>query len=139
MESKPSTWSYIVTALTNGFWPLISLGWGFIVAIERRRRRKNLNLKGANMSDKMKVEVEVSKETYELGKGVAAFVEAVKASQKDGWQTGADVPAVITAAIADLVPAMDGMSKVKDEVADKVAFANACALVGAAVLAAAMS
>jgi hypothetical protein len=91
------------------------------------------------MSDKMKVEVEVSKETYELGKGVADFVAAVKQSQKDGWQVGSDVPALITAAMANLLPAMDGMSKVKDEMADKAAFANACALIGAAVANAAMS
>lgn len=71
------------------------------------------------------VEVVVSKEAYELGQGIAKFVEAVKTATKDGFQVGQDVPPIISSALADLVPALDGAGKVGAETGDKQAFANA--------------
>jgi len=83
----------------------------------------------------LKIEVTCSKETYELGKGVAEFIGAIKVALADGWQLGNDMPVIISAALATLVPAVDGVTKVKEELAqDKKAFLNAASLTGAAVL-----
>jgi len=71
------------------------------------------------------VEVVVTKEAYELGQGLAKFVDTVKQAMADGFQAGQDVPPIISSAIADLVPALDGANKVGAESADKQAFANA--------------
>jgi hypothetical protein len=74
----------------------------------------------------MKVEVEVSKEAYELGLGLAKFHAVVKQAMADGWQTGTDIPPIIQSAIADLVPAMQGADQAGAEAkADKQQFANA--------------
>jgi hypothetical protein len=78
---------------------------------------------------KIDVSVSVSKEAYELGQGVAGFVGALKVALENGWQTGEDLPAVVTAAISNLVPALEGVSKVGDELKeDKAAFAKALGL-----------
>lgn len=85
----------------------------------------------------LKIEVSCSKETYELGKGVAEFIGAIKVALADGWQLGNDMPVIVSAALATLVPAVDGVTKVKEELAqDKKAFLNAASLTGAAVLSA---
>ena len=84
----------------------------------------------------MEVKVEVSKETWELGQGVAALVADVKAQVADGWQPVGDSVAIATATVKDLVPALAGVEKIKDELQDKAVFAQTAALVGAAVLAA---
>lgn len=85
---------------------------------------------------KLQVTLECAKETYELGKGVGDFVAAVKAALSNGWQAGEDVPAVITAALTCLVPALQGAEKIKDElVADKFGVANAAYVTGQAVIA----
>lgn len=67
------------------------------------------------MVEKLKVNVEVTKEAYELAQGINKFVGAVRASLADGWQTGQDVPAIVTAAIGSLVPSIQGIEKIKDE------------------------
>lgn len=75
---------------------------------------------------------EVSKETYELLIGVARLVEIVKNQVADGWQPGIDIPVIIASAIGDLVPAIQGVEKIKEEIAEnKVAFGHAL-LLGAA-------
>lgn len=61
------------------------------------------------------VSVDVSKEVYELGQGIVKFVSVVKKSLDDGWQVGSDFPAVMASAIKDLIPAMDGVSLMADE------------------------
>jgi len=74
---------------------------------------------------KMKVEVEISKESYELSHGIAKFIAAVKKEIADngGWSMTDDIPGIIAAAVADLIPAMDGVMSISDEMAeDKVAF-----------------
>lgn len=73
----------------------------------------------------MKVEVEVTKEAYELGQGIAKFHEAVKTALADGWDTTKDIPPIIQAAIVDLVPAMQGADQVGSEAKDKQPFTNA--------------
>lgn len=79
------------------------------------------------------VTLECSKELTELGQGLAKFLAAVKLATADGWQMGADLPAVISSAMAELVPAINGVTLIADEAKDKKAFANAVAVVGAAV------
>ncbi len=86
----------------------------------------------------MEVQVKVSKETYELGQGVAKLVADVKEQLASG-KISADRP-IITAIVVgqdimnDLVPALDGTEKIKDELKDPVVFASTAALVGAAIL-----
>jgi len=74
---------------------------------------------------KVTVQVEVSKEAYELGQGVAKFVTATKAALADGWQAGQDLPAVMSSAISDLIPALEGVQQIPDEAQDKQALVNA--------------
>lgn len=81
------------------------------------------------------VSVKCSKEAVELGQGLAKFVGSVKQALADGWQVGSDMPAIVRAAMSDLVPALSGADKVKDELNQDVgAFVNACMVSGSAIL-----
>ena len=60
---------------------------------------------------KIKVESEVTKEAHELALAICNVVRAVKISMKDGFQAGSDLPMIITAAITQLPPAIDGLDK----------------------------
>lgn len=76
--------------------------------------------------EKVKVELEVAKETYELGVGVRKFVGVLRQALKDGFQPGQDLPVVLVSAVADLVPSVQGVEKVGGEVVGDVeAFADA--------------
>lgn len=72
--------------------------------------------------------VAVSKETAELLEGLTKFAVAVKAALKDGWQPGADLPVILTSALGDLAPALQGMESVPAEVKQSKEFAAAVAL-----------
>lgn len=85
-----------------------------------------------NMAN-IQVTLEASKELTELGQGLAKFLAAVKLATADGFQVGADLPPLISAAVAELVPAVQGVTLIGEEAKDKKAFANAVAVVGAAV------
>lgn len=77
----------------------------------------------------LNIEVECSKEIYELGSGVCKFVAKVKEALADGWKTGEDLPPILAAAMEDLVPAIQGVSSIKDEFAEnKSAAINALVL-----------
>lgn len=77
------------------------------------------------------VEVAVAENSYDLMIKMAAFIAAVKTALADGWQMGSDLPVIVTAAIQDLVPAIQDGQKVGDEyAADKAAVIRA-ALLGA--------
>ena len=79
----------------------------------------------------LKVECEVSKEAYELAQGLVKFSAAVKTAMADGWQMGQDLPVVIAAAMGDLMPAMQGVDKLGEELGEnKIAFAKAFAMSG---------
>ncbi len=81
------------------------------------------------------VTVKCSKETVELGEGLAKFLGDVKKALADGWQPLMDLPAFLSASIADLIPAMIGVEKVKDELTeDKEAFVNAVMVSGQAIV-----
>lgn len=73
--------------------------------------------------EKVKVELELPKEVSELAAGLATFaVHAIKAV-KDGFQPGQDLPVLLAAAIADLVPALNGVERLPAELKeDKAAF-----------------
>lgn len=80
---------------------------------------------------KQSVSVEVSKEAHELGVGLVEVVKAVKLALADGFQPGADLPAIVVAAVAKLPPAIEGLDKLGGELAeDPVAFVRAFALSG---------
>lgn len=73
----------------------------------------------------MLVEVEVSKEAYELGQGLSKFHRAVKEALANGWQSDQDMSPIIQSALADLVPAMQGADQSLTEAqTDTQAFAN---------------
>jgi len=77
----------------------------------------------------LKVTVEVSKELYELGQGVAAFVASLRDAVEDGWQVGEDLPVAMAAALSTLVPALDGITEIDDEIAaNRAASARAVSL-----------
>ena len=80
----------------------------------------------------IQVTLEASKELSELGQGLAKFLAAVKLATANGFQA-ADLPPLISAAVAELVPAVQGVTLIADEAKDKKAFANAIAVLGAAV------
>lgn len=61
------------------------------------------------------VTVKMPKESYELAKGLGAFAVAVKKAVEDGWQLGTDLPVIATAALMELLPAIQGVEKIGDE------------------------
>lgn len=63
----------------------------------------------------IRVTVDVSKETYEFGIGLSKFIAAVRASLDDGFQYGDDIPDIVSSAISDLLPSLDGLSAISDE------------------------
>ena len=65
--------------------------------------------------EKVIVEVELPKEIHELSVGLSKFVGSVREALKDGFQMGQDIPPILTSALADLVPAIEGMDQVDDE------------------------
>jgi len=80
---------------------------------------------------KLDVTVEVSKESYELAQGVVKFVGALKLALADGFQLGADLPEIVSAAFADLVPAVNGIGDMPAEYKeDPQAFLTAFMLAG---------
>jgi len=77
---------------------------------------------------KVSVEIEVSKEAYELGSGAARFIKAVKDALADGWETGQDLPLVVSALFAEMA-AIEGVDQLDDEYKeDPAAFAKAVML-----------
>lgn len=74
----------------------------------------------------VKIEIELPKEAYELAKGLGAFAAVVKKALADGWQMGADVPVIVSAALTELVPALNGVDMIGEEAkADPVGMGQA--------------
>lgn len=65
----------------------------------------------------VEVKVVVAKEAYEGAKGLFDFADVVLKAAADGWQVGQDLPTIMTAALTTLVPALQGLDKVKAEYA----------------------
>lgn len=76
----------------------------------------------------MKVNVKVGKETYELEQGLVKFVRSCRLAMADGFQAGQDLPAMLTSALADLLPAIQGVEQLDDEA--KGDLASSVAVVG---------
>ncbi len=71
-------------------------------------------------------EIEVSKELVELGEGIANFLKTVKGALDDGFQPGDDVSEIIGSLLRDLIPALQGVEDIDDELKENPqAFANA--------------
>jgi len=78
--------------------------------------------------EKIKLEVEVAKEAHELGVAVKNIVLAVKKAVADGVQVS-DLGVVVSAAIAELPKALEGISNLDDEAkGDPLAFSQALAI-----------
>lgn len=66
--------------------------------------------------ERVKVELEAMKESYELGKAVEQILGAIGEALKDGkWDWASDMPAVITGALISLPKAIEGADLVDDE------------------------
>ena len=68
----------------------------------------------------LKVEIEVSKEAYELGQGLVKIMDAVMEAKKDGWQMGTDLPQIAMAAFGQMA-AIEGIDKIKAEMEENPA------------------
>jgi len=76
--------------------------------------------------------VQVSKEASELGDGIVKLVGDVRKALADGFQAIPDTAAIGLAVYADLIPAIQGVEKMSDELKEsKIAFLNAWYLSGA--------
>lgn len=73
----------------------------------------------------------VAEKTYKALKDVVDFVAAVQKALADGWQPGQDLPAILTAAVAELAPALGELGAIVDEVKDQKAALKALALAAA--------
>lgn len=64
---------------------------------------------------KLSIEVEVSKETYELGMAVGSMISGIKGALEDGWDLGEDLPAIVQAVVRNLGETMEGIREAGDE------------------------
>jgi len=77
------------------------------------------------MPEILKKEIECTKEALEMGEGISSFIKATRLALSDGWQVGTDLPVVLSSALMTLIPAIEGMEKLKSEFeGNKEAFAN---------------
>ena len=74
------------------------------------------------------VTVTVAKETHELGQGLVKFAAALKQALADGFQAGSDVPVILSSAMMDLIPAVNGFELISEESKSTKEFANAAYL-----------
>ena len=61
------------------------------------------------------ISVKVSEKGYALGEGLKKLIEAIKISQDDGFQAGQDLPVILTAATAELVPVLPNIQDIAKE------------------------
>ena len=61
------------------------------------------------------VQVQVSKESYELAKALAKMVIEAKKAGKDGFQLVPDSIAIVTACYQDIMAAVSGIEKIGEE------------------------
>ncbi len=72
------------------------------------------------MIEKKKIEVEVSKEAYELMEGLHGMVKSIQEALADGWQAGQDIPKIVMDSISILMPAVDGADKIPAEAKEEL-------------------
>jgi len=74
------------------------------------------------------VNLELPKETYELGQVVFRLMAEVQKAKADGWNSLTDIPAVILNSLQDVMSAVEGIDKIDNEFkADPVAASMAIA------------
>ena len=70
------------------------------------------------MSESIKIELEVSKETYEAAIGIVNFIKAAKKAGDDGWSIGEDVPTMLNEMLTGLIPSLQGVTLIDEEFRD---------------------
>jgi hypothetical protein len=70
------------------------------------------------MVDKVKLEVELDKEIFEVGNCIKSIIKAYKTAVADGFTPATDIPAILLASIADLMKALDGVQNIGAEFKD---------------------
>lgn len=86
--------------------------------------------------EKIKLEIEVSKEVHEVGEALKEMILVTKKALEDGFQLDKDLGPLLTVAVAKLPPAIDGLNKVSAEIKEDpqaVAMALAYHLAGVIV------
>jgi len=79
----------------------------------------------------VKIEVVVGKESHELASGITNLIDEIRKTLADGYSPGEDIPAVLMAAVQHLIPAVQGLENIPDEIEEnKVAFIKTMALMG---------
>lgn len=68
------------------------------------------------MVEKVKIEIEGTKEINEVGVAVKVLIQNTMAALKDGWQPGQDIPSVMLGSYQSLAKAIDGLSEAGKEV-----------------------
>lgn len=63
----------------------------------------------------VKVELDVAKGALEIGQGLSALMVNIKASLKDGFQPGSDLPAIVVESLQPLIAAVQGVQVVAAE------------------------
>lgn len=80
--------------------------------------------------ERIKVELELPKETTELAIALATFASDLKKAAADGLNAD-DLTAIITSASKNIVPALEGISLLPDELKeDQISFVMAFAYAG---------
>lgn len=64
---------------------------------------------------KIRLETDVSKETYELGVALTNMMKGIKEALDDGWQMGEDLPKIITVIVSNLAQAVEGVKYAPSE------------------------
>lgn len=59
--------------------------------------------------------IQVPKAVDDLGQNLSDFVGAIDKALEDGWQTGDDLPPILAAALANLVPAIQAAKAAGDD------------------------
>ena len=62
-----------------------------------------------------KIELEVSKESYDLGVCVQKLLSSLGTALEDGWQTGTDLPTVLVSTLGTFPEAIAGADKIDDD------------------------
>ena len=69
---------------------------------------------------KKTVQVEVASVTYNLGQALRDFLQASRRALSDGWQPGSDLPVVLMAAYADIIPHIKEFEQIPAEAKEDV-------------------
>lgn len=77
----------------------------------------------------VKEELEVPKESNDVGKALEVIGESLGQALQDGWQTGQDIPTIVTAALLTLPPAVENAKEIGPEFTEDPVMATQAILV----------